>query len=457
MVGERIIRAPHDSNGFWDEGMDHDPTSRTTIYQGTVNEYYGSHSAAVGAPSAFRTPSSCNSHMPTTDHTSNVQQMPTGALEQQTSPLQTKVTSNEQHWMSPDRQFRPILPRPETFRSSPRFTSSIQSVDDHISPNPEPGTSSRLNGHLGSKERLVDHGIRFESLIGHEILAHGQISSPPQDDRLACSKVWERGSVQAPVSRWKQARDYRRKVYEPPYLDPHTDDSIAHVEANAEFWVDQLITSITNTKDVKDTATSHHRRLFSSKAIDFILIEACSREIFTALIDRCKNGFHGPPTFNKALKSSYQLESDRTATCEERIHNVTKVLSWNKRACKDVLYEDWKIKLLVNHPLSYDKEKDSQKESNDQRRKRQLATREKMERTEEELKAYREAHQEAIGSNTSTAQYEDNSFSWEKNTKPEWLLHNDEGGLKLEEFRNPTGKRPAYRETERGNVKRQRV
>ena len=78
------------------------------------------------------------------------------------------------------------------------------------------------------------------------------------------------------------------------------------------------------------------------------------------------------------------------ATCEERIQNVVKVLSWNKRACKDVLYEDWKIRLLVNHPLAYDKEKDSQKGSNDQRRKRQLEERERMERTEEELKALRE-------------------------------------------------------------------
>jgi hypothetical protein len=136
---------------------------------------------------------------------------------------------------------------------------------------------------------------------------------------------------------------------------------------------------------------------------------------------------------------------------------VNRVLSWNKRACKDVLYEDWKIKLLVNHPLSYDKEKDSQKGSNDQRRRRQLATREKMERTEEELKVYREAHQVAIGNNTSTAQYDYDGLLWEKNVIPDWLLHKGDGSLKFEDFGSPTGRRLAYEGTGQRNAKRQRM
>lgn len=71
------------------------------------------------------------------------------------------------------------------------------------------------------------------------------------------------------------------------------------------------------------------------------------------------------------------------------MRNVVSALMWNKRVCKDVLYEDWKIFLLVNHPKAYDKEKDCQKGSNDQRRARQVGEREKLKRTEEELLAYR--------------------------------------------------------------------
>lgn len=76
------------------------------------------------------------------------------------------------------------------------------------------------------------------------------------------------------------------------------------------------------------------------------------------------------------------------------MRNVIQALTWNKRVCKDVLYEDWKILLLVNHPLAYDKEKDNQKGSNDQRRARQQSERDKLKRTEEELLAYRQVNRQ---------------------------------------------------------------
>lgn len=141
--------------------------------------------------------------------------------------------------------------------------------------------------------------------------------------------------------------------------------------------------------------------------------------------------------------------------CEERIQNVVKVLSWNKRACKDMLYEDWKIKLLVNHPLSYDKEKDSQKGSNDQRKRRQLAAQEKMEKTEEELRAYRETHGGAFRDSTSTAQYNDDGYAWGNTVQPEWLLHEADRSLKPEASPSTTGKR-LWEGTGGGNAKRQR-
>lgn len=158
------------------------------------------------------------------------------------------------------------------------------------------------------------------------------------------------------------------------------------MEADADVWVSQLVDAMKNTDDVKDLQNSHHRRLFLPKKTDDLLIDACCCAIFEALIDRCRYGFRGPAQFNKALKPMHGLELDRTATCEVRIRNVVRVLRWNKRVCKDVLYEDWKIRLLVNHPLSYDKEKDNQKGSNDQRRKRQLEQVEKLKETEEKMK-----------------------------------------------------------------------
>ena len=75
------------------------------------------------------------------------------------------------------------------------------------------------------------------------------------------------------------------------------------------------------------------------------------------------------------------------------MQNVVNALLWNKRVAKDVLFEDWKIRLLVNHPLAYDKEKDSQKGSNDQRRKRLESEREKLRQTEQELLAHRSSQE----------------------------------------------------------------
>ena len=189
--------------------------------------------------------------------------------------------------------------------------------------------------------------------------------------------------------RWDNAREYRRRVQHAPQVDPESDASIQDVERNAEFWVRQLVLAMINLEDIKDTENSTAARTFQPGAYDSLLLEATCREIFLALIDRCNNGFRGSAQFNKALKPNRGLEADAKALCVERMRNVVNVLLWNKRVAKDVLHEDWKIRLLVNHPLSYDKEKDLQKGSNDQRRKRLEAEREKLRKTEEELLAYR--------------------------------------------------------------------
>ncbi|KAF1831074.1 hypothetical protein BDW02DRAFT_572363 [Decorospora gaudefroyi] len=205
----------------------------------------------------------------------------------------------------------------------------------------------------------------------------------------------QKPEVQTPIvpvttvnTRWDNARKYRHRVQRSPQVDPGLDPSIQDVEQNAERWVRQLVLAMINLEDIKDTEQSSAVKMFLPEAYDSLLLEATCREIFLALIDRCKNGFRGPAQFNKALKPNRGLEADTNASCAERMQNVVNALLWNKRVCKDILFEDWKIRLLVNHPLAYDKEKDAQKGSNDQRKKRLEAEREKLRKTEDELLAY---------------------------------------------------------------------
>ncbi|KAF2205440.1 hypothetical protein GQ43DRAFT_428038 [Delitschia confertaspora ATCC 74209] len=176
---------------------------------------------------------------------------------------------------------------------------------------------------------------------------------------------------------WAAAHAHRSLTYTPPYLAPHTDPTITQIFSNPEPWVDELYAAIHNTSSVKDSPGSLALKPFLplSPLYSSALIEATSISILTALHERCILGFRGPRHMNKSLKPSRNLEEDRTANCRERLENVIRVLRWNKRVCRDVLYEDLKVRLLVNAPLGVDKEKDSQKGSNDQRRARQVRER----------------------------------------------------------------------------------
>ncbi|KAF1966064.1 hypothetical protein BU23DRAFT_663887 [Bimuria novae-zelandiae CBS 107.79] len=377
---------------------------------------------------------------------SHVQFTSTDAREKQISPPQTRITPNVQQWTSTDHHVKRLLPK----GSFAHVPGPMLTLPTQPSPSQRLAQTPAFNQSPIPQGTYIQHSNQPLS-SGYEATVPWQDTPSPRVDYHPPQTSFQQPHNSIRTDRWQQAREYRRKVYEPPYIDPNTDDTIAHVEANAEAWVDQLIRAMANTKDVKDTATSHHRRLFSSDAIDSLLVEACCREIFSALIDRCTNGFRGPAQFNKALKASQQLEPDRTATCEERIQNVVKVLSWNKRACKDVLYEDWKIRLLVNHPLSYDKEKDSQKGSNDQRRRRQLAERVKMEKTEEELRAYREALGQGHAEDMSATQY-GGSSAYETQMPAGWLHEQSDG--RPGSFGTALGKRVTYDDYGTNDAKR---
>ncbi|KAF2690516.1 hypothetical protein K458DRAFT_383625 [Lentithecium fluviatile CBS 122367] len=304
--------------------------------------------------------------------------------------MQSNTTSNKRRRISTDHGFRPLLPK-SVDGMMPNFTNDQYTLTTTIHDGAQQHTlypqSTSMNDTFAS-----NHNSGF---------AHQEYTSPPQHNVVPTHpqlypspKSYVQLGSQPPTNRWTQAREYRRKVQEPPQVDPRDDPTIADVEQNAEFWIAQLITAMTNTTDVKDTDSSHARRMFLPEGnLPALLIEATCREIFTALLDRCKHGFRGPATFNKALKPHKDSEPDKTALCRERMESVVEVLHCNKRVCKDVLYEDWKIRLFVNHPLAYDKEKDCQKGSNDQRRLRLERERERLRQTEDELKAYREAGQ----------------------------------------------------------------
>lgn len=313
----------------------------------------------------------------------------TDTYEQRRVPLQSEVISPYQQRTSPDHCFRPLLPKPVSTTQYSRPATLPPTSPSHYALPRSPWAPAQNN----AQDPHDHHQTQYSTPTTHH--PYDPAISPrretiPPITQLSSPAPAQHHPPRAQPNRWQQAREYRRRIYEPPSLDPSLDPTIASVRASAETWITHLIHAMTNTSSVKDTPASHHRRLFLSPGLDPLLIEAACREIFTVLLDRCENGFRGPAHFNKALKTGHKLEPDRTATCEERLRNVVKVLAWNKRACKDVLYEDWKIRLLVNHPLAYDREKDAQKGSNDQRRRRQLEERERMERTEEELRAWRE-------------------------------------------------------------------
>lgn len=307
-------------------------------------------------------------------------------------------TTNAQAHNFSSQTLRPILPKRNDIdgQALPSTGTTCYSIDSIL--NPSNSTPSQIvnskTPHLPTNQLAIVDQSTAPNTYTTNIIPTNASTSP---------------------DRWHQAREYRRMVHQPPYINPRTDRTIANIEANAEFWVSQLMRSMLNTICVKDRDSSHAKRVFLPGGYDPLLIESACREIFLSLLDRCRSGFRGPPSFNKALKPGRELDADRSATCQERLQNVVRVLMWNKRACKDVLYEDWKIRLLVNHPLAYDKEKDSQKESNDQRRVRQVEEREKLRCTEAELREY----QHVADAGAGTIQFHAPQWNGEKRRRKE--------------------------------------
>ncbi|KAF2180085.1 hypothetical protein K469DRAFT_693547 [Zopfia rhizophila CBS 207.26] len=153
---------------------------------------------------------------------------------------------------------------------------------------------------------------------------------------------------------------YRYKVTKHPHVDPNSDITIAEVERDRELYISQLFQAMINLDGIHDTENSRERKLFrlgTPGAASGYKIEATCRAIFDALIDRCVNGFRGTIKENKTLKPEQGLEADRDCNCFTRMQYVLDALWASKCTCRDVLNEDSKIILLVNHPLHYQKTK----------------------------------------------------------------------------------------------------
>jgi hypothetical protein len=69
-----------------------------------------------------------------------------------------------------------------------------------------------------------------------------------------------------------------------------------------------------NLELIKDPENLSAAKTVCPEAYDSLLLEATYREIFLALIDRCKNSFRGPAQFNRALKPHRGLGSCANAT-----------------------------------------------------------------------------------------------------------------------------------------------
>jgi hypothetical protein len=352
---------------------------------------------------------------------------PTNTPYQQDSSMAQPISYEEQQAIF-ERTLRPLLPKTTKFEIPDSFSSPYDTV-----------------GGVVTKSQPHDASNAPSKRVLQNCDQHFQIPTSPvkSHTQSALDRSWlsrEEPPTQntyippSPPNRWAQAREYRHRVHETPYHDIQSDPTIREVERDAEFWVSQLVHAMTNVTNVKDTNNSHAKRLFLPASYDPLLIECTSRHILTSLLDRCISGFRGPAQFNKAVRPGKDCEADLTASCEERIRNVVNALMWNKRVCKDVLYEDWKILLLVNHPKAYDKEKDCQKGSNDQRRARQVGEREKLKRTEEELLAYqRSVEQVAQQQVTDTSYFGDfaSAFVNPFDVSQSWV-DNQEGGQMTE-------------------------
>ncbi|KAF2122316.1 hypothetical protein BDV96DRAFT_663356 [Lophiotrema nucula] len=169
------------------------------------------------------------------------------------------------------------------------------------------------------------------------------------------------------------AHTYRRRVTELPKLAHSHDLTIKAVEQNREQHIADMIAAIYDLSNVLDKPNGRECKMFANNPsltefVEPYIIEAACRSVFDLLLDRCYNGFRGQMKDNHARRPASGREADRDAFCSTRLYNVVEVLRTSKCACRDILYEDYKITLLVNHPLYFLKKKNECRRNNEHKR-----------------------------------------------------------------------------------------
>ncbi|KAF2268726.1 hypothetical protein CC78DRAFT_540573 [Lojkania enalia] len=163
------------------------------------------------------------------------------------------------------------------------------------------------------------------------------------------------------------ARQYRRRTTMLPQIHPQSDATIPEVKRRREMIVKVMVQAVWNLRGVHDKPDSRETKMFTfggTDAADPQHVEAACRSVFDFLLDRVEIGFRGGHKDNKAIRPAKDVEVDRDGNCLTRIRNVIRAIQLSKCTCRDILYEDYKVMLLVNHPLSYLKTKHTVRKNN---------------------------------------------------------------------------------------------
>ncbi|KAF2121058.1 hypothetical protein BDV96DRAFT_640471 [Lophiotrema nucula] len=156
------------------------------------------------------------------------------------------------------------------------------------------------------------------------------------------------------------AATFRNQITMKPHGDLGTDATIAAVELNRSAWIVSMVKAVYNLVNINDRPKANQCNLFrrgTSSCIHVEVVESACHAVFDALLDRCKHGFRGPKSENHALNAGAGRILDKTANCTTRLQNVVDALKTHKTVCRDILYDQFKRQLLVNHPLKYSDKK----------------------------------------------------------------------------------------------------
>lgn len=150
-----------------------------------------------------------------------------------------------------------------------------------------------------------------------------------------------------PVGCWAQSIANRYKVTHVPDVHPLSDPTIQTIIDQADANLHTLLQALNNTVGVNDSANSKEVKLVSNSTDinDEDKISTCQL-ILSGLIHRSVVGYCGYSHKNEAK------EDDKKLNSQQRFDQVVNTMRVEKTVCRDVLFEESKIVLLVHQPIA---------------------------------------------------------------------------------------------------------